>query len=88
MPRLIFTVLLFTLLTFLLGRFPRRSWSRRPEGQSTPPNAGDELVQDPNCLTYLPKKQALKSRSNGVTQYFCGSDCMTAFEKKQAKNGF
>lgn len=85
MPRLIFMFLLFTVITFFLGRFMGRFWYRRPAARSEQTDSADELVQDPNCLTYLSRKTALTVRSGGSTRYFCGSECAAAFEKKQAK---
>lgn len=84
MTRLLFTLLLITLLTFLLGRFLGRFLYRRPAGSAARVDAGDALVQDPNCLTYLSKKGALEAKQGGVTHYFCGPACAEAFEKKKA----
>lgn len=83
MTRLLFTILLITLLTFLLGRFLGRFLYRRPAGSAERVDAGDALVQDPNCLTYLSRKVALEAKQ-GVTHYFCGPACAEAFEKKKA----
>ncbi|MCG3115007.1 MAG: hypothetical protein LLH30_04935 [Candidatus Manganitrophus sp. SA1] len=84
MTRLLFTVLLITLLTFLLGRFLGKFLYRRPAGSAERVAAGDALVQDPNCLTYLSRKVALEAKQGGVTHYFCGPVCAEAFEKKKA----
>lgn len=84
MTRLLFTLLLITLSTFLLGRFLGRFLYRRPAGSAERVDSGDPLVQDPNCLTYLSKKRALEAKQGGVTHYFCGPACAEAFEKKKA----
>lgn len=85
MARLLFTILLITLLTFLLGRFLGKFLYRRPAGSAERVDAGDALVQDPNCLTYLSRKGALEVKQGGVTHYFCGRACAEAFEKKEAE---
>ena len=85
MPRLLLIFLLITVITFLLGRFSTRFWLRRASSKSKPAGAGDALVQDPNCLTYLSKKNALETRSGGATHYFCSPGCAEAFEKKRAE---
>ena len=35
----------------------------------------EELVQDPQCQTYLPKGDALRARINGQEVYFCSEKC-------------
>lgn len=87
MTRLLFTLLVITLLTFLLGRFLGRFLYRRPAGSAGRVNAEDVLVQDPNCLTYLSRKGALEVKRSGATHYFCGPVCAEAFEKKKGEKG-
>lgn len=85
MPRLILTFFVIALFTFLLGRLSGKFWYRRSAGRSGPAASGDELVQDPNCGTYVSKKNALAAATNGVTRYFCSRECAEGFEKKQEK---
>lgn len=35
----------------------------------------EELVQDPQCQTYLPKSDALRARIGGEEIYFCSEKC-------------
>jgi len=39
----------------------------------------EELVQDPYCNTYIPKKSALKKRVSGRKYYFCKKECLEKF---------
>jgi YHS domain-containing protein len=39
----------------------------------------EELVQDPYCQTYIPKKNALKKRVAGRNYYFCNKECLKRF---------
>jgi YHS domain-containing protein len=39
----------------------------------------EELVQDPYCKTYIPKKSALKKRVSGRNYYFCKQECLEKF---------
>jgi YHS domain-containing protein len=43
-------------------------------------SARDELVKDPVCETYVPRRTAL-ARTDGVaTYYFCGPTCAAKFK--------
>jgi YHS domain-containing protein len=39
----------------------------------------EELVQDPYCKTYIPKRWALKKRISGKNYYFCKKECFINF---------
>ncbi|MEC7641753.1 MAG: hypothetical protein VYC17_06315 [Nitrospinota bacterium] len=41
-----------------------------------------EMVQDPNCETYIPKSEAVVKTLSGETLYFCGEKCAREFEEK------
>ncbi len=84
MLRTLFTFFIITAFTFLLGRYSGRFFSRMT-AKSKRAEPGAELVQDPICGTYLSKKTAPETRSDGKTHYFCGSECAEAFEKRKAE---
>jgi len=64
------TVILYTLLHFLMkGMSPgRRTINRRTDPE--------ELVQDPCCQTYIPKRLAIRKTVAGKECYFCNQDCL------------
>ena len=43
----------------------------------------EELVQDPNCQTYIPKRSALKKRISGKDYFFCKKECLKNFTKNK-----
>ena len=46
-----------------------------PRG-ATPRRAGlDELVKDPVCETYIPRRKAISRGSGPDTRYFCSATC-------------
>ena len=46
-------------------------------------NAGviDEMVQDPQCKTYVPSREAVRRIVKGEEYHFCSKECADAFEK-------
>lgn len=86
MLRLLFIILLISIFFYVTSRFFLKL-SSRPGGSARPLEAGDELVQDPNCRTYLSKKAALEVVKDGAAYYFCSPACAEAFEKKRVKKG-
>lgn len=51
-----------------------------------PPEAGsiDEMVQDPSCKTYIPRRTAVRRIVEGREYFFCSEACADRFER-QAK---
>jgi len=39
----------------------------------------EELVQDPYCKTYIPKRSALRKKVSGRNYYFCKQECLEKF---------
>lgn len=48
----------------------------RPEQDN---ESQDILVEDPVCHTLIPKKQAVRLRTDGKTYYFCSENCCDLF---------
>jgi len=81
MRYLILFVLLY-LLYYLLKKalFPssRREKIMRTHHRTS---ADKELVQDPQCHTYIPKEGALKATIHGEVHYFCSDECFEKFKR-------
>lgn len=43
---------------------------------------GEEMVQDPECGTYVPSNDAIKVQLKGETHYFCSTDCRDKYQKR------
>ena len=39
----------------------------------------DLMVKDPNCHTYIPKREAVLVEQNGEALYFCSDKCRDAY---------
>ncbi|MGB5985048.1 MAG: hypothetical protein WBG37_07065 [Desulfobacterales bacterium] len=44
----------------------------------------DEMVQDPQCGVYFPRREAVALQHAGKTLYFCSPECRDAFMSDQA----
>ena len=44
----------------------------------------DDMVQDPECQTYLPRREAKRRTVGARTYYFCSEACAERFERNQA----
>ncbi|MBU0734278.1 MAG: YHS domain-containing protein [Proteobacteria bacterium] len=45
----------------------------------------DEMVQDPSCLTYIPRRGAQRKVIGGKEFFFCSNDCAEKFEKERRR---
>jgi len=73
-----FLLILYYVLHFLIKDIPslRKTMDRKSEPE--------ELVQDPYCQTYIPKRSALKKRVAGRDYYFCNRDCLKRYLKRDS----
>jgi YHS domain-containing protein len=74
------------IVLYLAYRFVLRSvLFKAPSGKRAPAEIQDEMVQDPVCKTYVPKRVALEgNRSDGQKEYFCSVECRDNYLKKEA----
>ena len=70
---LLFYLILYYLIKDMAVR--RKKWSREPEPE--------ELVEDPYCQTYVPKRTAVRKRIKGENYYFCSKECLRKFLEKR-----
>ncbi|APG28302.1 hypothetical protein A7E78_10850 [Syntrophotalea acetylenivorans] len=65
----------YALVKLLRGSTKRRS--PKPEPEKT--EAGEEMIQDPQCGTYVPRSLAVELVTDGRTYHFCSEKCRDAF---------
>jgi YHS domain-containing protein len=65
----------YRLIKFVLS--PQGRIERRQEGKVI-----DEMVQDPQCKTYIPSRDAVRKVIRGKEYYFCSEECAQRFEKE------
>jgi uncharacterized protein len=77
--RLLQLAFLFFLFSLLLRAFfrPGIRGSRPPAPEKTA--RGEEMVQDPQCGTYVPISLAVEKKIDGRKVYFCSKECRDAY---------
>lgn len=62
-----------------LNRFKRPKTKRRTERDFD----SEELIRDPNCGIYLPRKQGIAALIRGRVSYFCSQECKQQYIEKR-----
>jgi len=73
------TVILYAILRLLMNDRP--SLRKRVNRDVEP----EELVQDPHCQTYIPKRLAIRKKVAGKEYYFCNQDCLKDYLKSRTQ---
>lgn len=47
----------------------------------------DDMVQDPNCGTYVPRSDAVRRRFGGEEVFFCSETCADEYKSKEHDEG-
>jgi YHS domain-containing protein len=76
--RLLFFVLLVFLLLALIKGYLARS---RGAARRRPPIDAEEMAMDPQCQSYVPKRDAIEAGGN----FFCSRECAQRFLAGQRK---
>jgi len=87
MRLIVFAVLCYLLYRLIKGIFlapPKQPGRREAAGSHT---VIDEMVIDPVCRVYIPKREALTARVEGETVYFCSRECMQKYFQDTTGSG-
>ena len=85
MPRVILYIFLLFILYYFLSNFLRNIL--RPRERMNQGSEAEELVQDPYCQTYIPKRSAVKKKIAGRMCYFCNHECLKNYLKGDKEGG-
>ena len=89
MMRIILLLALFLALCYVIKGFLKGLKLRKDlktgskQAGEQPPPITDELVQDPVCGIYCPKRDALSLNWQGKTYYFCSDKCRQEFRDQK-----
>jgi len=78
MTRLAVIALLLAIIVVLFRAFFRGG---------APGAAATEMVQDPNCQTFIPKPEAFRQSVEGRELYFCSRRCADEYRLKSGGGG-
>lgn len=83
---------LFAILCYIFYRLIKgltRSAPRQPDNPPAPsrPTITDEMVIDPACQVYIPKREAITAQVRGETVYFCSRECMKKYFQNEPGQG-
>ena len=81
MRAILFFILLIVVYQAVKVVFRAALSTYRGGEQRAPRIPGEEMVQDPQCRTYVVKGRALARRIGGRTTYFCSAGCADAYER-------
>ncbi len=70
------------LIGYLIFKKVAQSLGRgQPSSRSPGPREGEELVKDPVCGTFIPRREALKAQKDGRDYFFCSEGCLKRFQR-------
>jgi YHS domain-containing protein len=79
----LFRLLILLGLGYLLFRLVKRlTGPPRERPQEGTEGVVDEMVQDPECKTFIPKHNARRRLVQGEAYYFCSQKCADQFEER------
>jgi YHS domain-containing protein len=78
---ILIVVLIFIVYQLIKGFFGPKKQIRRKDDNKVI----DEMVQDPVCKTYIPRRQAVKVILKGREYNFCSESCAEKFKAEQFK---
>jgi YHS domain-containing protein len=76
-------LLILIVLAFLLYRVVKK-YLRLDQKREQHPEGGpvDEMVQDPSCMTYIPRRTAYRKVIASREYFFCSRECAEKFERE------
>jgi YHS domain-containing protein len=85
-PKLLIVVAIIYIL-YKVVRVVRRGFpaAGTNPGRVVSPAAGEDLVEDPVCHTYVPVSHACRASFDGRTLYFCSPKCLERYKAEKVK---
>lgn len=85
----IYAVFLYVVYRLLTGSRKKKSVGHGCDRQTTGPDeipAHDQLVEDPVCHIYIPKRQAIVLQDGDTSVFFCSEQCRKMYCDAHATN--
>jgi YHS domain-containing protein len=68
-------------LAYRLVKKGIQAWKERQPAQAPGSQEPEELVKDPVCGTFVPRRDALKAQKDGQDYFFCSEGCLKRFRR-------
>lgn len=68
-------------LVYTVFQIVKQALLKPPQPPAEKTARGEDMIQDPECKTYVPKNDAIKALVNGETKYFCSPECRDQYKK-------
>ena len=76
--------ILLLIAAVLLYRWTQKASEEKGDEFSSDEPASTEMVQDPNCSTYVPETEAIRATIAGRDYCFCSEKCAEIYRKKKS----
>jgi uncharacterized protein len=76
---IIFLILIYLLYRIIKSFFPATPDKMNNRQFKSTSIAGEDLVEDPVCHTYIPESQAYKKEIAGKIYFFCSEECYESY---------
>jgi len=80
--RLLFYILLSVAIYYLLRSIFKPKPAIKKKVSNNTWQIEDELVKDPVCGVYIPRKKAISVKIKGKIYYFCSEECKEKYKKQ------
>lgn len=80
-------IIIYALLAYLIYRLVKKVLL--PEKRTMDQESGkviDEMIQDPFCGKYIPRRESIKRNIKGKEYFFCSESCADQFEEKHMRD--
>lgn len=79
MVRLLLGIITFYLI-YTAFQIIKKALLKPPVPPAEKTTRGEEMIQDPQCGTYVPRNDAVAALFKGTTHYFCSTDCRDKYQ--------
>ena len=77
-------IIILAVLAYILYRLVKGVFSVRTKiDRRKPGGVIDEMVQDPFCKTYIPRRESVRRIIQGQEYLFCSDECADKFESEK-----
>lgn len=86
MRLIIILVLIYLIYRLMRNVYPQVKKGYREGMAKSDTTVLDEMVKDPVCQVYLPKKQAISEKMGNEWYFFCSEECRKKYKEKNRES--